>query len=129
MAKSKAPTLGEMIDSLYQKREQRIAAQRVADGMKAEEMTIKQSIVEKLQELNAESMSGKMATASIKTSVVPKVADWQKLYAYIHKNKAFELLHQRISSTAWSELVDSGKSVPGVDEVELTDLSLTKSKR
>ena len=66
MAKSKAPTLGEMIDSLYQKREQRIAAQRIADGMKAEEMTIKQSIVEKLQELNAESMSGKMATASIK---------------------------------------------------------------
>jgi hypothetical protein len=80
-----------------------------------------------LKKQGLEKGSGKSATASIKKTIVPVVEDWKKTYAYIHKNKAFELLHRRLASTAWSEVIEAGGKVPGVAALEVEDLSLTKS--
>lgn len=44
----------------------------------------------------------------------PDIPDWDKVYAYVKKHNAFELLHRRISITAVKERINAGKPVPGV---------------
>jgi len=126
---AKAKSIGGLIDSLYKAREQRIAAQREIDDMKVAERELQKRVMEELNKLGASKLSGSVATASIQWSTVPRVADWDKLYTYIHKNKAFYLLHQRIASKAWAEVVDTGKTVPGVEGVTVEELSLTKASK
>jgi hypothetical protein len=126
-ANPKRTTIGPLIDALYAARAMRIEKQRDIDAMKSHERTLHQQIMEALEAQGLQKGSGKTATASITVSTVPKVEDWNKLYAYILKTKSFELLHRRIASTAWTDIVDAGKQVPGVSAMEVTDLSLTKS--
>ena len=126
MAKGKVVALGVMIDGLYERRAKRIELQREVDNMKAEERELQANIMERLHEMKSAKASGLTANATLKQSTVPKVESWPKFYAYVHKHKAFELLHQRIASTAWAEVVEAGKQVPGVVAVPVEDLSITK---
>jgi hypothetical protein len=108
-------------------RETRIAAQRQVEAMKGTEKELQAKIMEALEKQDAQKASGKHATASLTESEVPKVEDWNKFYAYVHKNKAFELLHRRIAITAWQERADAKVKIPGVTSMKVQDLSLTKS--
>lgn len=127
MAKEKS--LGHMIDSLYAARADRIEKQREVDAMKLQERDLQASIMAKLEKQGISSGRGSLATASITKSVQPQVADWKKVYAYIRKEDAFHLLHQRVASTAWRELHEAGKKVPGIEAMPVQDLSLTKASK
>lgn len=122
-------TLGRMADLLYAMREARLAKAREVDDMKSKERALEQKILDTLEENDLQRASGHVATASKTTSTVPQVEDWAKVRAYIKKNDAFELLHQRIASRAWGELHDAGKKVPGIEAVVKFDLSLTKASK
>ena len=63
--------------------------------------------------------------AKIKSTTQYNVKDWQKLYALIKRDDAFELLHKRISSTAVRERFKNGGFVEGVEPVEVPSLVLT----
>ena len=124
-----ATTLGEMIDTLYEMRATRIDKQRVVDDMKVHERTLKDDIITALKKQKLAGSKGAVATASISKSTEPVAEDWKKTYAYIKKNDAFHLLHQRIASTAWRELYEAGVKVPGIGAMEIEDLSLTKAMK
>lgn len=126
---TKAPLLGNMIDTLYQMRSNRIDIQRQVDDMKKHERALAAQIIDRLKKDRAVKAGGHVATASIIKSTVPLIESWVKLYAHIKKTGDFELLHQRIASRAWAERVDAGKQVPGVAASIVEDLSLTKATR
>lgn len=65
---------------------------------------------------------------SIRRDTVPKVEDWDKLYDYIRKGEAFEMLQRRISVTAWRERADLGEEVPGVTAEVINKLHWTGAK-
>jgi len=65
---------------------------------------------------------------SIRRDTVPKVEDWDKLYDYIKKGEAFEMLQRRISVTAWRERADLGETVPGVTAEVINKLHWTGAK-
>ena len=65
---------------------------------------------------------------SIRRDTVPKVEDWDKLYDYIKKGEAFEMLQRRISVTAWRERADLGEEVPGVTAEVINKLHWTGAK-
>jgi len=62
-------------------------------------------------------------TATIKENISPKVRDWDALYSYIKKNNLFSLLHRRISSTTFNNMVASGDIPDGVDVDSYTSIS------
>jgi len=73
--------------------------------------------------------AGKQGKISISKQRVPKVVSWDKFYKYVGRNKAYDMLPRKVSSTAWKERLEAGKKVPGIESVTLMKVSLTKVKK
>ena len=121
--------LGEMIDSLYTKRQDRLAATKLVDAMKAEEKVLREQIMAELDTQGTVKASGNTATCGLTSSMEPMVNDWDEVHQFIKTMDRFDLVQKRISAPAWRELLDSGLRVPGTESVYVRDISLTKSTR
>lgn len=131
-AKKAAPkkqTLGEKIDHLYELRSKRLEAARAVDEMKRVEKLHMVGIMEELKALKLQGSKGNVATATLTTDTMARVVDWKKFHKHLLKTGELDLMQQRISVTAWKERIADGKQVPGVEGVEVEDLSLTKATR
>jgi hypothetical protein len=73
-------------------------------------------------------VAGSLARASFGVKSVPRVVDWQELYAYIEASGAWEMLHKRIGVKAWEERINMGLTVPGVECVVVPTVTV-KGKR
>lgn len=122
-------SIGNMIDTLYELRAQRLAIEKQVEELKARETATKEEIMFLLKEGGLEGAKGAVATASIQYKVKPVVTDWDAVHAYIRDNDMFALLQKRLTVTLWAALQDDNILVPGTESAAFTDLSLTKSKR
>lgn len=121
--------LGLNIDALYAMREKRLEVEKQVKQLKEEEYAMRNAILLALGESGLAKASGQLATASIRTSEIPVVSDWEEVYNFISEHDRFDLLQKRLSTIAWRDLKESGTLVPGTEAVEDTDISLTKSVR
>jgi len=122
-------TLGQHIDALYQTRQERLDLQGQVEELKESEALMREAIMVALHENGMAKGSGLLATASIKKSIEPVPVDWDAIHAYIREADRFDLIQKRLSAPAWRGLLESGLLVPGTEQVEVRDLSLTKSTR
>jgi len=122
-------SIGNLIDSLYNLRASRLELDNQVKELKSQEAKLKEEIIEALKQQGLASGRGAAATATITYSEEPKVTDWGAVYGYIANNDMFELLHRRISTTLWRALEADGNTVPGIESMAVTDLSLTKAQR
>lgn len=60
------------------------------------------------------------------STYVVRAERWLELYEFIRENEAFDLLHKRLSTTAYKERIDEGQDVPGVDKMETVTLRYTQ---
>jgi hypothetical protein len=121
--------LGLGIDALYALREKRLNIEKQVKELKAQEYELRNEILLALGESGLAKASGQMATASVRTSEIPVVTDWDEVYTYIAEHDRFDLMQKRISTIAWRDLKESGTLVPGTESIEDVDISLTKSTR
>ncbi len=112
--KSRAPTVGALIDQIWAAREEK---RRLEAQIKEVETTIadiNEQLMERLEAEGLDKASGSKATVSVSTNTVANVDDWDAFWAYIIKNKFTHLLQRRVSDPAYRELLEAGKKVPGV---------------
>ena len=111
--KTRAPALGKLIDKVFGLREKKAALEAQTKALAGEIETIESELMEAMEKAGIEKTSTAKGTASISTSTVASVEDWDAFYAYIHKNKFWHLLQRRVSDPAYRELLEQGKKVPG----------------
>ena len=122
--------LGELIDRLYNHRQNRLALEKRVQEMKSEEHTLRQLVMAELDEVGLAKASGSTATVGIVESTQPQIEDWEAVHKYIREHDRFDLLQKRLSVLAWRDLVQKdGFLVPGTVATTVYDLSLTKSGR
>lgn len=119
-------TLGACIDQAYELRSERLRLQREIDAIGAQETLMKDHIINTFSKTDINGAKGKRASCGIVPKRVPKVMDWNAVYAYILKTKSPELLQRRIHEKAWRERLEDGKAVPGVEAFDVITLSLRK---
>lgn len=80
---------------------------------------------------NAELDGGKgsKAIAEIHRTPVANVKDWEKLWAYIAKKKAWDLLQKRVNNTAYRDRLDAKERVPGVETFNKVTLKVRPIKK
>jgi len=127
--------LGTLIDRLY-KAQQHIAeasrevarAERVVQQRKHKAAMIETEIRDRFKKGTLEGAEGKLARVSLKTVTGPQLKNWDKLAAFVLKNKAPELFQRRISKQAWLDWLDDRKQrpIPGISKYEEIRLSVTK---
>lgn len=118
--------LAILVNQYVDLREQRLALDRESERIKELESEAKAKLIEGLAVSSAKSVGGKTHRVTLRTKNVPQVMDWEKVYAYIKANDAFELLQKRLSNPAVVERWDTGVAIDGVGSVEVTDLSINK---
>ena len=127
--------LGTLIDRLYKSQQviaekQREVARAERDVQKAKHKAaaIETEIRERFKRGTLEGAEGKLARVSLKTVTGPQLKNWDKLAAFVLKNKAPELFQRRISKQAWLDWLDDRKQrpIPGITKYEEIRLSVTK---
>ena len=121
-------TMAACADLLFEVKQARLAADKVAAELKSKESQIIEHIINNLPKSEATGVAGKLARATIVVKTIPVVKDWDKFYAYVKKNSAFELLQRRLSESAVEERWEQKKTVPGVETFKRSTVSLTRVK-
>lgn len=114
---AKPPALGNMIDLMWALREKRKVAEAEVEKLKAEIAAIEVEVDKQMEADGITKASGTKATLSFSYTTIADVQGdegWKLLYPYIAKNKFWHLLHKRVSDSAYAELLEAGKKVPGV---------------
>ena len=144
---AKPVTLGVLIDKLNTLRAEKKSISEKFDEVDALYKAVEAQIKGRLDEEGMDKATGKTATVSLSEVVVGNVTDWDKVYALIHKNKAYYLLQKRVSDPAFRELyemeynklakkkgfdpekLDKATVVPGFEPFTKVNLNLTTLKK
>ena len=118
--------LGTKIDQLYRLKLKMEEAQRAAKKLEDKYNEEKEVMLNTISKEELGGTTGKLARISVVKSVVPTVEDWNDLYKYIYRNKAWDMLQRRVSSKAYKERLDAGKKVPGVKSFTKVSLRVNK---
>lgn len=123
----KAPPLAKLVDQLYEKQQLRYKLQNEAKKMKKDEEELEASIIAALAASDfTTGVSGKIAYAQMVEKEKIVAEDWDEIYKYVLKNKAFELLQRRLSDEAVKDRWNNDDIVPGIGKIRIKDLSLKK---
>lgn len=118
--------IGEVIDHLYALRAERLALSKIVDDKKRLETKLRGIIISRLKIAELDGGKGKTVTASITRDLQARVTDWPKFWDYCVENNASDLVQKRPAILAIKARWEDGTSIPGLEPVEVEDLSLTK---
>ena len=120
-------SMGLCADRLYELRKKRLEEQKKVEAIEAEEKALKEHIIENLPKSQLTGASGKVANVKIVPKEIPQIQDIEALYGFIRKTKRTDLLQKRLNESAIKDLIDSGKTPPGVILFPTKSISLTKA--
>jgi len=112
----------ELITELKKTKDQIRDLNNEVKELKGREDELARSLMTEMDKTGLKRMANDLATVSVATEAVPDVNDWDAFYAYISDKGLFELLHKRVSATAWRELAKM-ETIPGVSSRDLTKLN------
>lgn len=121
-----SPTeLAALADKYWEARTKRLAADKVASALKAEESAAEATLVQQMLAGQNFAVGGKTVTLTLPRvpDYVPAVRDWDAVYAHILETKDFSLLHKRIGESAVKERWQADVEVPGVEKFPVYKLS------
>jgi hypothetical protein len=127
LTKSQYPkTIKAIIDKLVEVEAATAHHNKIAKEFSKAQFDFENYIIETFKKTELEGAQGKTHQLKISRSEHPVPKNWPKIYDYIVKNKAFDLLQKRLSSTAVKARWKDKKVVPGIEKFDKLGLSLTK---
>lgn len=117
---------GELADLLYTTKNLRYEVQHRVDRLQKLQTAIETWFINNLDADAATGVAGHKALAKIERKLIPQCEDWDALYAFIARNKAWELLQKRLGETAVKERLDAGQDLPGITIFQAKKVSVTK---
>lgn len=120
------PSIGGLIDKLFEIREQTRALNKQAEELKVQKDDYEARLLAALDAQGVTQSRGEVATATVSEAEVPQVEDWDKFYAFIARNKAFYMLERRPAAGPYREAMQlrKGRAIPGVKSFTKRTISL-----
>ena len=112
--KKRVRPLGAEIDSLWALREKKRTAEEAVKKIEGDIATLELELLTRLDAEGLDKASGQRGTVSIGETIVGTIEDWDDFTKYVAKTRNFQLLHRRVTDTAYRELLSMGRSVPGI---------------
>lgn len=116
--------IGPTIDKLNDLREAKRKLEAEVKKIEEQYSELEEQLMEKMAAEGTDKGSGKNASASISSSVVGNVTDWEKFNGFVKKTGYFHLFQRRLSDAAVRELFDQGKKIPGCEPFTKKRLNL-----
>lgn len=119
-------SIGLCADAYHEVRELRLAMQKQVDDVQRREAEIREHIINTLSKSDDTGAAGLRYRAQIKMKVSYKAADWEKVWGFVQKTGRFDILQKRLGETAVADTYAAGETIPGVERVNVPELSVTK---
>lgn len=122
--------ISQLIDQLRNLKQQKENLGKQEKEINEQIATLEGDIMHAMNEagtFKAMSESGHSVTMAKK--IHPTIVDWDQFYEYVSSTKSYDLLHRRLSSTAFQDRWKEGETIPGSTTAEVWGLSLTKSRK
>ena len=122
--------LSELINMMVDIQNERKALSEKDSTLSKQQTQLEADIMHAMTEagtMKAASDTGHSVTMAKKLH--PTIVDWTQFYEYVTKTNSFDLLHKRLSSTAFKDRWDAGEIIPGSTTAEVWGLSVTKSRK
>lgn len=120
------PSMGLCADFYHEVRELRLAMAKEVAEVEAREKEIKEHIIANLSKSLDTGAAGLKYRAQIVMKASPRIADWGIFCSFVRKNDRFDLLQKRVSDTGIKDLWADRADVPGIERVNVPDVSITK---
>lgn len=118
--------LSNLIDEYCLTREQRLVADKEAQKLKSIETDLKFRVMQEMLNNDCHMVGGKYKKVTLRTKSKPTAADWGQIYDYIKEHDAQDLLQRRLAEGAVKDRLQEGEVIPGLELVEINDLSVSK---
>jgi hypothetical protein len=129
VAKIKPPQdTGTAADMLHMLRDSKKALAVLTAAFETIEKATQAYLVDNVPKSSQTGAVGHLASARIVIKQVPRVSDWDKVFAYVTKEKAFDLLQRRLADKSVAERWENGKTIPGIEPFSAISVSVTKLK-
>lgn len=120
--------LGSLIDKLRDKDVAISKAEKVVKDLKTERRRLENKLLKAFDKDDIEGAKGKKGIAAVRKSAHPSIKDRSKFMRYLIKNKAYDLLQNRIASRAYFDRLEEGETIPGVTVFENFRVSVRARK-
>lgn len=120
-------TIGEDVDALWSLREEIKARDDELKELKTVFDAKRAALMDRLQREGINAARGRKGSVSLSEPIiVANVENWDEVWAYIHRNKAYHLVERRIANAAYREILANrrGKDIPGIKPFEKVNLNL-----
>jgi len=122
--------ISQLIDGLRDLKQQKEDLGKQEKAINEKIAAIEGDIMHAMNEAGTfKAMSEAGHSVTMAKKVHPTIVDWDQFYAYVSSTKSFDLLHRRLSSTAFQDRWKEGESIPGATTAEVWGLTLTKSRK
>lgn len=118
--------IGACGDLLYELREKRLELNRAVAALAEKESALQEHIINSLPKSDATGVRGKVAQVSIISKEVGTARDWNKIFNYVQKKGAWDLLQHRLNDAAVAARWEEGEKIPGVEKFQVNKVSCTK---
>ena len=122
-------SLSELVPAYYQKREERLQADKRAQQLASEEYVLKHELIRTMSEASLFVAGTDQYQFTRREKQRINVDDWNLLDEYIVQSGKVAFLQRRISEAPIFEVLDSGILVPGVSIATYDDLSRPQKVR
>lgn len=120
--------LGEDVDRLYQLREVKKAAQKLADLTEADFKGLQNHLIDSQKKQDLQGASGEIATFNWERVDKYSIEDPDEFYKDMARRKAWDVLQRRLNEKAIKDRAEAGKPVKGLRRFRAIRVSLTKRK-
>jgi hypothetical protein len=127
--KDKLPKkLGDAVDLLFEVQAARRRAAKVVEGLKSSESALARALLDKFKKDELNGAKGSRGQCELKPKDVPTPKDWKKIWTYIRKNQAEDLLQKRLNTEAVQLRWADGEAIPGIEKFHVIKVSITARK-
>ena len=123
--------MGMKVNELHARREKIREVEGKLNELKKGYTDLSNEVMDAMEEAGLDQIRGTKATLSLKKTKVANVLDWEKVYNYIHRHKAYHLMFRRIADAAFREeleLKGGKRGIPGIEIFERRSCGLLNSK-
>ena len=117
------PNLDDLMNSLADMREAISSTEEGLKTLKQKKNDLEAQLIAKMEDQGIDRTGNERCSVSLKTETVPTVEDWDEVYKHILSTEQFELLHRRMSASAYRELLSLDMELPGVKPTDVVRIN------
>lgn len=122
MSETSNKELAEMVSKWRDLRESRLAQDKIAANLKAQETFMKDTIIQTMLAQQCDGVVTGDRVVGVSERVVKTVSDRPAFVGYILEHQALELLEFRPVQAAIEERLEAGEVIPGLEDLSLYNL-------